>query len=341
MPNYSTFVYQTISSKDAKWGTKVLIKRNGIKLVVTIPPGVHSGTKVRLNGAMLLTDNLFGDIFVVIKVRNSFRQALVPLGILLALLIAMVAFGNDKAPSKTQNEKITRTNNSSEAGEKNPSIIVNGKVYTLINNPDARDPTFSQLFQFLKHDLTDQNEYSETQYNCVEFAKDLHDHAESKGIKSAWVGIDFVGQEVGHALNAFNTTDHGLVFVDVVPAKLEEKYAFQVVEGANESWDKIAYIEIGKPYGVINVDQIGGLTYDKFIVYKDLCGKYLLQLEEFNAEREKYEAALTNQNYSSGVLDQWAEDLNSQLESLIKLNKYFDSCGYESLGIVEKIEITW
>ena len=340
MPNYSTFVYQTINSKDAKWGTKVLIKRNGIKLVVTIPPGVHSGTKVRLNGAMLLTDNLSGDIFVVIKVRSSFRQALVPVGILLALLIAVVAFGNDKAPSKTQNEKITRTNNSSETGEKNPSIIVNGKVITLINNPNATDPTYSQLMQFLKQDITDQNEYSEIHYNCVDFAKDLHDHAESKGIKSVWVGIDFVGQEVGHALNSFNTTDRGLVFIDVTAGVLEQTPSFDFYL-KNKSWDTIAYIEIGKAYGVIDIDESSGPTYDKFIVFEESCRKLMLEVEEFYADVDAYNAALTNHNYSLGALNKWAEDLDNWQESLSKKTKNFDSCSYESPGIVEKIEITW
>jgi len=340
MPNYSTFIYQTINSKDAKWGTKVLIKRNGIKLAVTIPPGVHSGTKVRLNGAMLLTDNLSGDIFVVIKVRNSLRQSLVPIGIIMALLIALVVFGNDKAPTKTQNEKITRTNNFSETGEENPSILVNGKVITLINNPDARDPTYSQLMQFLKRDLTDQNEYSENQYNCVDFAKDLHDQAESKGIKSAWVGIDFVGKDVGHALNAFNTTDHGLVFVDVTAGVLEQTPSFENNLN-NKSWDTIAYIEIGKAYGIIDIDESSGPTYDEFIVFEESCRKLMLEVEEFYADVDAYNAALINHNYSSGVLNKWAEDLDSWQNSISKISENFDSCGYESQGIVEKIEITW
>lgn len=341
MPNYSTFVYQTISSKDAKMGTKVLIKRNGIKLVATIPPGVHSGTKVRLNGAMLLTDNLSGDIFVVIQIRNSVRQVLVVLGILLALIFAIDAIVNYKVPSKTRIEKMTSTVNSGENGEKNPSIPVNGKVVTLINNPDAKDPTYSQLIQFLKRDLTDQNDYSKIKYNCVDFAKDLHDHAESEGIKSAWVGIDFVGKEVGHAVNAFNTIDRGLVFIDVTAGIIEQAYLFSVIEEKYESWDKIAYIEIGKDYGVIDIDESSGPTYDKFVVFEESCRRFVLEVEEFNADVEAYNAALTNHNYSSGVLNKWAEDLDSWQNSISKISENFDSCGYESQGIVEKIEITW
>lgn len=321
-------------------GTKVLIKRNGIKLVVTIPPGVHSGTKVRLNGAMLLTDNLSGDIFVVIKVNNSFRQALVPIGISLVILIAVVTFGNDKVPGNTQMEKVLSTENSSETSEENPSFFVNGKVLTLINNPDARDPTYSQLMQFLKRDLTDQNEYYENQYNCVDFAKDLHDQAESKGIKSAWVGIDFVGKEVGHALNAFNTTDQGLVFVDVTAGVLGQTPSFDNYL-KYKSWDTIAYIEIGKAYGVIDIDESSGPTYDKFIVFEESCRNFMLEVEGFYADVDAYNAALTNHNYSSGVLNKWAEDLDSWQNSISKISENFDSCGYESQGIVEKIEITW
>lgn len=340
MPNYSTFVYQTISTEDAKWGTKVLIKRNGVKLVVTIPPGVHTGTKVRLNGAMHLTDNISGDIFVVIKVRNSFRQALVPLGILLAVILAFVAFGNNKTQNQTQNQKVTRISNSSVTGEKNPSIIVNGKVITLINNPDARDPTYSQLFQFLKKDLTDQNAYSETQYNCVDFAKDLHDHAESKGIKSAWVGIDFVGQEVGHALNAFDTTDRGLVFIDVTGGGFEQILILDFLE-IDESWDRVAYVEIGKAYGVIDLEESPGTTYDEFVIFQESCSELMIEVNKFNADVNAYNAALTNNNYSMGVLNKWKGDLANWEDNLSKKTEYYSSCNYESLGIVETIDIVW
>lgn len=67
----------------------------------------------------------------------------------------------------------------------------------------------------------------------------------------------------------------------------------------------------------------------------------MLEVEEFYADVDAYNVALTNHNYSLGALNNWAEDLDNWQESLSKKTKNFDSCGYESPGIVEKIEITW
>lgn len=341
MDNYSILVKKTISPREAKLGAKILITRNGKKLNVSIPAGVHSGTKVRLSGALLLTDNIYGDIYVAVKIRNSSGMLLAIFGILLVLITVFDIMANSQVTNNSTTEQVSTINDIDEIVGKNSTIWVNDKVITLINNPNALDPTYSELLDFLKRDVTDQKEYSEMQYNCVDYAKDLHDHAESEGIKSAWVGIDFVGEEVGHALNAFNTEDRGLVFIDVTSGASEKISSFSVFQEIKQSWDTIAYLEIGQPYGVINIDEATGITYDDYISYSKSCERLLLEVEKFIDESDAYDAALKNQYYSLGVLNEWAEILNNWQVKLLAESESFDSCGYESLGIVEKIDITW
>jgi hypothetical protein len=85
----------------------------------------------------------------------------------------------------------------------------NGKVLTLTNYKNAKDPTYDQLLKFLKADKTDEKPYTST-YVCSDFAKKLHDNAEKAGIKAGWVGC----HSVNHAFNVFKTTDKGTVYID-------------------------------------------------------------------------------------------------------------------------------
>ena len=82
------------------------------------------------------------------------------------------------------------------------------------NNPDTSNISCSQLKAFLREDRTDNNPYVEDVYMCGDFAEDLHNNAENSGIKAAWVGIQFEDDSTAHALNAFVTTDRGLVYID-------------------------------------------------------------------------------------------------------------------------------
>ncbi|MFC1951821.1 hypothetical protein ACFLYI_02115 [Chloroflexota bacterium] len=92
--------------------------------------------------------------------------------------------------------------------------------YDLENNPDAVNVRWLQLKNFLEEDSTDSNIYVEDVYMCGEFAETLHNNAEDSGIKAAWVGIEFEEGSMAHALNAFVTTDRGLVFIDNTGVRL-------------------------------------------------------------------------------------------------------------------------
>jgi hypothetical protein len=84
---------------------------------------------------------------------------------------------------------------------------------TLTNYANAKNPTYARLLSFLKEDKTDEKPYTDT-YVCADFAETLHNNAEKKGIKCAWVGCDFKEGGDGHAFNMFETTDKGKIFID-------------------------------------------------------------------------------------------------------------------------------
>ena len=94
-----------------------------------------------------------------------------------------------------------------------PDIMTNiiggdGHRIWLHNNPNAKDPSWEELLKFLRNDKTDQQPYIIGSFVCADFAETLHNNAEKAGIRAAYVSVK------NHALNAFNTTDRGMIYVD-------------------------------------------------------------------------------------------------------------------------------
>ena len=83
----------------------------------------------------------------------------------------------------------------------------------LVNNPNAKDPTYDQLVNFIKSDETDKIPYSQN-YQCDQSARDVHNHAEAAGIRAGYVSIDLTNPNDQQFCDAFQTTDKGLVYID-------------------------------------------------------------------------------------------------------------------------------
>ena len=112
---------------------------------------------------------------------------------------------------------------------------------TLVDNPGATNPTWGQLMTFLFQDQTETHTYIKDVYDCSQFSRDVHNNAEAAGIRAAEVSARFKNEIVGHALNAFLTTDYGLVYVDCTKRP-----------------DTIARVEAGKKYRAVELDRIAG-----------------------------------------------------------------------------------
>jgi len=167
----------------------------------------------------------------------------------------------------------------------------------LENNPEAVDPTWDQVVSFLKADRTDEMEYVDEDFMCGAFAQDVHNNAEKAGIRAAWVGVDLAGQPIGHAVNAFNTTDRGLVFTDSTGQTAEEYLlelhkleaeadgSVSVTEG-----DRVAYVEKGRELGFISLSVNPSPEYAYYKSYSARCRDFEAKVAGFNKKVEAYNA---------------------------------------------------
>ena len=232
-------------------------------------------------------------------------------------------------------------------------IYINGAIYVgedgepieLVNNPNATNSTYAELLAFIKEDSTDENRYAtsaevhigftKVPYSCGDFAEDVHNNAEAAGVRAAWVGIDFEGDDKGHALNAFATTDRGLVYIDCTGEGTLSRLTFRIVrteEGFSPkksnptSWDKVAYVEIGNEYGVIDIAIAKSLSYGFYEEYKrkwQECEKLLTDYNEevtqFNRECSDYEEWLSDYNDDVTQYNQEFSDYEERLSDYNEL----------------------
>lgn len=110
-----------------------------------------------------------------------------------------------------------------------------------------RNPSWEELKVFLWEDKTDQLIYIVPTFVCHDFAKALQANAKEAGWRCAYVGVELSGGpdlrsygiplDAGHALNAFETTDRGLVYIDCTSSP-----------GFSGNSDKVVDIKVGEDY---------------------------------------------------------------------------------------------
>lgn len=237
------------------------------------------------------------------------------------------------------------------------------------------DPTWDELISFLESDDTDEQPYIEDLFVCADFAEMLHNNAEESGIKALYVGVDFIVGE-GHALNAFNTTDKGLVYVDCtrgfstpITAELTDSEKREEREH-----DKIAYVVEGKEYGLISINKA---TSSEYWFYEDYTKKwedlekyidaynrdvevYNNDVKAYKRDGEAYERAVGGRTYISdheeyerlnkmynelkarkNELDIHGNELDGRRERLDERQEDLGNYRWESLGVVTNVEVYW
>ena len=232
-------------------------------------------------------------------------------------------------------------------------VGADGKPIELINDSSAANPTCAMLVDFINEDPTDEATYMDfgsnssfafLSHTCGDFAETLHNNAEAAGIRAALVTIDFEGQDVGHALNAFETTDRGLIYIDctgqgwgswvkshfVELDKITGKLYF--VEKSLGSWDKVAYVQIGKEYGLIPLDQAESLSYSFYEEYQQRQQEYEELVSDYNDEVTLYNEAVTSyENASYGIPPPEAPDISEYGTSLEESRRlFFDLLEWET-----------
>jgi len=314
----ATVKYQlTISPNEAKGGAKRILVRKGKRLEINIPAGVKTGSLVKLNGALQTTDGYYGDILIRIRVKRCFHRGAIAIIAIVCFVAAMYALPD----SGIQNSGHVYDDGAIECGG-------NGDPIVLIDNSDATNPSYAELVAFIQMDLSDTNMYIDGEYVCADYAEDVHNNAEVAGIRTAWVGLDFEGNNEGHAVNVFETTDKGLVYIDCVEC------------------DTIAYVEMGREYGRIDMAQAESTDYGFYQEYTRKWQEYQVRLEAYNKEVAEYNQAISGKIYTIGSIEEirisaWEDRLEQEEQELDRLSEEVGEDFYEPLGVVEDIYIHW
>jgi hypothetical protein len=220
-----------------------------------------------------------------------------------------------------------------------------GSPIVLVNNDEARDVTLAELLEFIRADATDESPYVQDLRMCGTFAEQLHNSAEAAGIRAAWVSLDLQGQEIGHALNAFVTTDRGLVFVDSTG---DNPLAIVSPDGGRGECecDRIAYVRVGSEYGLISIDRAVDPTYDYYVTYSAAWESYLGDVSAFNALAVEYNAMVQGRTLVAGSDEARAAlrmraELDAVRTELEMQREVLGPCRWTTLGVVESARLYW
>ena len=85
--------------------------------------------------------------------------------------------------------------------------------------PAYHKASYAEVVQFLKDDKTNLMQYNSKTFDCKDFASTLKENANQKGILCASAALDYVNYDssspaVGHTINAFDTSDRNIIFVE-------------------------------------------------------------------------------------------------------------------------------
>jgi hypothetical protein len=257
-----------------------------------------------------------------------------------------------------------------------PYVKAAGSPVCLVNSKNATDPSWDELLTFLEQDDTNEHLFREGVFVCADFAELLHNNAEASGIRAAFVGVDFRGDEEAHALNAFNTTDKGLVYVDCTSDSSSPAIAESTDSDAGKACahDKIAYVVEGGEYGVISVDQATSLEYWFYEEYRQSWEEltnnrsaYNGAVVAYNTDVTAYEAAVAAYETAVGgrtsirdqkeyeqlkkryndlktkeaELDLSENELSAWRAQLDERQAELGWCHWKSLGVVSSVELYW
>ena len=200
----------------------------------------------------------------------------------------------------------------------------NGSPIRLWENPQAADVSWEQVKEFVMNDDTNSHTYIPGSFVCADFAALLHNRAEAAGIKAAYVSVEFA-EGPAHALNAFNTTDRGLDYIDCTGPGFQSPTFGDSLDGQDiyAEYDKVAYIVVGQAYGLITLDKAASFDY----------GFY----EQWEQQWNDYEAKVSLYNQGSLSYKE-RQVLRNQIEALRAI---LGDYHWKPLGIVKSVYVHW
>jgi hypothetical protein len=237
----------------------------------------------------------------------------------------------------------------------NGAVLVDGadQPIHLINNPAAEDVTFKEVLAFIRLDTTDLLEYVDRgnsegvrPFVCSDFAEAVHNNAEVAGIRAGYVSIDWAEGGIGHAIDMFETTDLGPVYFDCTGKSVFSQVEENDSKIAVGSWDKVAYLEVGKIYGAIGLAYAESTYYTFFEQYGQKWAEYKQLLAEYNAEVKLYNQEIEGKVFHRGTpeyqrIQVWEQELITQENALDELTLEIGDSRFKPLGIVSNFEVHW
>lgn len=183
-----------------------------------------------------------------------------------------------------------------------PYFKAPGEPVNLVNNSRAYDHPWQVVWGFLVQDATDKEAYT-PEHMCGFFAEKLHNRAEYYSFKTAFVSVEFEDGEP-HALNAFNTVDYGLVYIDCTgkgrfeaPAPGDTFAELAPVD----YWDKVAYIVEGENMGLISLGyEEQDFSYKWYEECRARLADFERDLDKFNSDLNKYDSDLNSFDLEGG-----------------------------------------
>ncbi|HJX13864.1 MAG TPA: hypothetical protein VJ377_10135 [Dehalococcoidales bacterium] len=151
------------------------------------------------------------------------------------------------------------------------------------------------------------------------------------------MGITFFGTDDGHAVNAFETTDKGLVYIDCTNGNAPEDR-----DGEIKSWDTVAYVEKGEKYGIIPIEIVAGskfdyypFGYDFYTDYERKWREYEALLDAHNEAVDKYNRDIGGRVFTYGTpaarrIAEREQELQAQGETITALETELGGTWYES-----------
>jgi len=156
-------------------------------------------------------------------------------------------------------------------------------------------------------------------------------------LNTAQLEIGFSAGE-GHALNAFDTTDKGLIYIDATEA------------------DRVAYVEIGESYGAIPLDEVKSdfiacdgdpsdfwrpLTYAShpdpfdYSYYEDYRRRFDFYADTVDAYNDAVD------DYNNGRGKRTLSQLNDWRDNILELEADLEGAYNEPGDMVESVELYW
>lgn len=190
----------------------------------------------------------------------------------------------------------------------------NGQYVTIKTYRDAKPVSYSDLIAFLNTDDTEDRLYVLPAYTCVDFSANLYNNAEANGIKCALVSVTFEEPIPGHAFNAFETTDRGIVYIDCTGINqtcIQEGYL---------ATDNNVYLQVGEQLGELPDNQTNGnLDYtfyagrmERIDAFKAKVDKYLEGVDAYTASSRALEADIASFNEQMGRHNSAVISFNSE-----------------------------